>query len=680
MEEAAALPRVLATHFFLPQLARLIGGASADVVAESLSRLARAAGWQSESTSLRLAERVEAWLSVSHRATIDVATGDAASKVGAIEQAVVDKASRAASLSSAAGGRSTGAAATDPGFAPGAGPVNSRLQQTDAPAVERLMLNGTFAHAVRKAEAVLGDPAQPDHLALQLALSGASRGHPEGRPFALLVQIAWNHAAASALSVTAKLHGLHGLHPRMLGAIAGQLVCPDHIHHVARQLAKEFSSNDWGSSAPKVADKSFVNFVAARNSGETAACLLLATAPDACALALPSRAVFSTLAGACPLSCGEHALTCLAACLRSHDGRSVVLFTAFKSWVREAGLYVDPPADEVYTKITHLTATEALASAAFAAYGMPAADPRSWRAMVTAVAADWELYAPSEDAAGDFAVRRRSAMGKRLRRLIFGLLSERAAAYNRFRRGTDIAADLDPSFFSDSSPAMAEWREYIERRSSQSKLMRAERIDDSGSDEELEPRPKRRSSGDASSAALQAAQRRIAELEQQQHEGGGRDRRPPGGGYVEQRRVQGWNRGHTVFTIGKSHYQRDALTAQIRRLGVDPSKVCLEVLLLKDQVGVPEAEVARWCGHKGAEGHQDYKSPAHSVTGVKIASCRCDEHGTLLPASGPASRGRGGADGGAKGGRGRGGRGGRGGGKGGGKGGEMTASTLAARE
>eukprot|EP00966_Prymnesium_polylepis_P316324 7309266-Prymnesium_polylepis.1 len=74
---------------------------------------------------------------------------------------------------------------------------------------------------------------------------------------------------------------------------------------------------------------------------------------------------------------------------------------------------------------------------------MPAADPRSWRAMVTAVAADWELYAPSEDAAGDFAVRRRSAMGKRLRRLIFGLLSERAAAYNRFRRGTDIAADLD---------------------------------------------------------------------------------------------------------------------------------------------------------------------------------------------------------------------------------------------
>ena len=100
MEEAAALPRVLATHFFLPQLARLIGGASADVVAESLSRLARAAGWQSESTSLRLAERVEAWLSVSHRATIDVATGDAASKVGAIEQAVVDKASRAASLRS----------------------------------------------------------------------------------------------------------------------------------------------------------------------------------------------------------------------------------------------------------------------------------------------------------------------------------------------------------------------------------------------------------------------------------------------------------------------------------------------------------------------------------------------------------------------------------------------------
>ena len=467
MEEAAALPRVLATHFFLPQLARLIGGASADVVAESLSRLARAAGWQSESTSLRLAERVEAWLSVSHRATIDVATGDAASKVGAIEQAVVDKASRAASLSSAAGGRSTGAAATDPGFAPGAGPVNSRLQQTDAPAVERLMLNGTFAHAVRKAEAVLGDPAQPDHLALQLALSGASRGHPEGRPFALLVQIAWNHTAASALSVTAKLHGLHGLHPRMLGAIAGQLVCPDHIHHVARQLAKEFSSNDWGSSAPKVADKSFVNFVAARNSGETAACLLLATAPDACALALPSRAVFSTLARGLPPVVRR---------ARSHVPRSVppvsrwpfcCVFTAFKSWVREAGLYVDPPADEVYTKITHLTATEALASAAFAAYGMPAADPRSWRAMVTAVAVDWELYAPSEDAAGDFAVRRRSAMGKRLRRLIFGLLSERAAAYNRFRRGTDIAADLDPSFFSDSSPAMAEWREYIERRSSQ---------------------------------------------------------------------------------------------------------------------------------------------------------------------------------------------------------------------
>ena len=102
--------------------------------------------------------------------------------------------------------------------------------------------------------------------------------------------------------------------------------------------------------------------------------------------------------------------------------------------------------------------------------------------------------------------------------------------------------------------------------------------------------------------------------------------------------------------------------------------------MLKDQVGVPEAEVARWCGHKGAEGHQDYKSPAHSVPGVKIAACRCDENGTLLPASGPASRGRGGADGGAKGGRGRGGRGGRGGGKGGGKGGEMTASTLAARE
>ena len=35
----------------------------------------------------------------------------------------------------------------------------------------------------------------------------------------------------------------------LLGAIAGTLVSGEHVHHVAKQLAKEVSANDWGLTA-----------------------------------------------------------------------------------------------------------------------------------------------------------------------------------------------------------------------------------------------------------------------------------------------------------------------------------------------------------------------------------------------------------------------------------------------
>ena len=56
----------------------------------------------------------------------------------------------------------------------------------------------------------------------------------------------------------------------MLGAIVGTLVHSEHVHLLSKQLAKEFTCNDWGNCAAKPADKSFINFVAAQNHGERA--------------------------------------------------------------------------------------------------------------------------------------------------------------------------------------------------------------------------------------------------------------------------------------------------------------------------------------------------------------------------------------------------------------------------
>ena len=50
--------------------------------------------------------------------------------------------------------------------------------------------------------------------------------------------------------------------------------------------------------------------------------------------------------------------------------------TAFRQWTREKSLYSDPPQDEVYTKIEHLTSTLDTASACFAAYGFQSAHER----------------------------------------------------------------------------------------------------------------------------------------------------------------------------------------------------------------------------------------------------------------------------------------------------------------
>ena len=181
--------------------------------------------------------------------------------------------------------------------------------------------------------------------------------------------------------------------------------------------------------------------------------------------------------------------------------------TAFKSWAREPELYKDPPATELYTKLEHLTLTESLASACFACYGFKADHERSWRATVRSIESTWRLYAPSDDAMSAEAVKRRTSLGKRLRKLILSLLAEKAAAYNRFRRSSDVTATHDPSFRSASSPAWALWLEYIEEREKGAKYHRARRIDDdSGSDGE--PQPKRRDSGAGDDSSTVKAMKR----------------------------------------------------------------------------------------------------------------------------------------------------------------------------
>ena len=135
--------------------------------------------------------------------------------------------------------------------------------------------------------------------------------------------------------------------------------------------------------------------------------------------------------------------------------------TAFRQWTREKSLYSDPPQDEVYTKIEHLTSTLDTASACFAAYGFPSAHERSWKSTIEQLEIDWRQYAPSSDAVGEEAAKCRASMGRRLRKTILGLLGEKATAYNRFRRGTDITAQHEPGFRSATSPAFALWAEYM---------------------------------------------------------------------------------------------------------------------------------------------------------------------------------------------------------------------------
>ena len=139
---------------------------------------------------------------------------------------------------------------------------------------------------------------------------------------------------------------------------------------------------------------------------------------------------------------------------------SLVRATAFRQWTRERTLYVDPAPEEVYTKIEHLTSTLDMASAVWAAHGFPADHARSWRATVEKLEADWRQYAPSDNATGDEAAKRRHSMGRRLRKTVLALLAEKATAYNRFRRGSDITAPHDPSFRSATSPSFALWTEY----------------------------------------------------------------------------------------------------------------------------------------------------------------------------------------------------------------------------
>ena len=274
LEEVKLLPIALDTalggHFLL-QLRRILNGCNAQICHDSLLRLARAAGWADPTPSLQLAEQIDTWLYAGHRATLDTATGDAAAKITAVEKACVDKASRAAQMAvSAPTGRSAATAAADASIGAVTGPAVTRLSKTDQPALEQLMTDGRFPRAARKVEAVADDASQPAHAALLLAVGGATAGHSDAPPFALLVQIGWNHMSASALSITSKLGNIHSLHPRMLGAIVGTLVHPEHVHLLCKQLAKEFTCNDWGNCAAKSADKSFINFVAAQNHGERA--------------------------------------------------------------------------------------------------------------------------------------------------------------------------------------------------------------------------------------------------------------------------------------------------------------------------------------------------------------------------------------------------------------------------
>ena len=267
-EEVSLLPQALSSGRFLDQLHRILAGASASVVAESLTTLAKASGAADTTPSLKLASQLNVWLRGNHRATLDAASGDAAAKVTAIVQACADRESRAAQMTlAAASGRTAPTAGVDASSVGSSGPTVTRLSKADGPQIEALMLDGRFPAAVRKVEAILHDSSQQSHLALQLALSGASAGHPDGQPFALLVQIGCGHMAANALAITTKLNTIHTMHARMLGSVTGALVSESHVHHTDKRLAKEFHSNDWGLAAAKDSDKSVINFVAARNLG-----------------------------------------------------------------------------------------------------------------------------------------------------------------------------------------------------------------------------------------------------------------------------------------------------------------------------------------------------------------------------------------------------------------------------
>ena len=284
-----------------------------------------------------------------------------------LEVAAREAATRRTVAERSSGGRGAQASAgADVGAAPL--PAMAVLPPSESSSVERMLADSDFCKAIWKAEGVLADPDEFDHVALRIVTGGATQGNPQNRPYALLAQIAWGHVAASALAITAKLNVLHGLHSNMLGHICGTSVDKKHKLLKMGRLAKQFAAGDWGGVAAKASERSIIDFVAARNYAR-----------------------------------------------RTHAGDDT--------------LYTDPEEDSLYMEIEHIVSTREMASECFQAYGFNPEHKHSWKNVVDDIQTDFMRWCPDEKATSDAATARRRALGMRLRRLVLDLFAEAAVRY-----------------------------------------------------------------------------------------------------------------------------------------------------------------------------------------------------------------------------------------------------------
>ena len=261
--------------------------------------------------------------------------------------------------------------------------------------------------------------------------------------------------------------------------------------------------------------------------------------------------------------------------------------------------------------------------------GFPPKHERSWAATIDVVGEDWCRHFPTHSNTGA-AQSRRTAMGLRLRKLILGLLHECLVVYNRFRRGPDTRAVLQPGFRAVSSPSWDEWREYIQDLDRLCKQQRAENLDSAhvGDDAPV------RAAGTSTSAApapVKSGERDsvVADLKRQLAEAkrdGKKLKTPPAP------KVHGWTADGKVFRVGDIYYSRALAEQQLRDLGVDPNNFCIELLIMSTMPIAPD-ERMKSCVHgagNAVKGHEHASDTCHHLRNFKAGSCRCSAEGVAI--------------------------------------------------